>query len=144
MTALQAFDLYTLSEPVVDRGGSPVRTAVLVFSDAIGTFGKPSSSSIKEWFGEGQQYDLAVSVMHNLVNAPLGGLDIFTYLDLDKYDTLYVVPKFARSPFYNVPFRIKTVQRAVNPGSFEISVCGLSRVSPDERVHVVDGFLEVI
>jgi len=144
MTLVQYFDLYQYSESGVDRGGSPTHTVVQVFEDATGIFVSPSAKIVKEWFGEGEQFNLILTVRHNLANDPLDGLSVHTYLDIDEFPFLYVVPKDQLAAYYNQPFKASRVVKMPRAGMGEVTVVGLVRVAPDERVQMRNGILVAI
>jgi hypothetical protein len=144
MTLVQYFDLYQFSDSGVDRGGSPQHAVVRVYESATGIFASPSAKIVDEWFGEGVQFDQILTVRHNLANDPIGGIPVHSYLDVDEYPFLYVVQKDVLAAYNNQPFRAQRVVKAPRSGVAEVTVVGLARLAPDERVEMRDGVLMAV
>lgn len=133
MSLQQHFNLYRFSE-TLDASGSPTGTVVEIFENAEAVFTTPSSRRVNAWFGEGAQFDLVAVIHHSLVNDPIGGISLYSYLDIDTWPFLYIVVMASNSMFYEQPFRITRVNKRPQPGVGEKIVLGLRRPAPDERV----------
>ena len=143
MSLQQHFNLYSLSE-TLDASGSPAGTVVEIFDMAEAVFTSPSSRRVNAWFGEGVQFDLVAVIHHSLVNDPIGGISLFSYLDIDTWPFLYLVIMASDSLFYEQPFRVTRVNKRPQPGVGEKIVLGLRRPAPDERVVWTDAGLVAV